>query len=423
MNKTGITMMHNTMNTRRTCRYPISGSLCLLVTMIIGLSAAVAYGGPYADSAHGDTSAGVNRSDIATAGYSRGNCAHCHEQHASIEGDEPTPAGDSPSAFLLFTDNFDTTATGYPYSESDDICFSCHNDAGSIMQVTNNNYIQTFAGYTPATPINSILDAFTPYSGYPHSEHNLYDVWNYARTNFSFFTASSNPCTACHNPHLAKRNKTDPDNPALTAISRPTDHGNLWGDDASERMDNYSVYQPPYMYGSTSSYEPDGSALHDGSKMPDYNTFCLDCHSNSDVYSTKLGRNMTAIDWSSSGDMHGGKPRTNDAAQASLRAPYSEATANYVLSCVDCHEPHGTVLANSASEGTSSFLLRKEMNGEEVLRSGGASPFGEFSWFHTDICIRCHSFAHCGPANGDGCLTCHYHGSNESGCGFTGPTF
>lgn len=45
--------------------------------------------GPYLDSAHGNSTYGVNRSSISTFGYSKGNCVHCHEQHASIGGAEP----------------------------------------------------------------------------------------------------------------------------------------------------------------------------------------------------------------------------------------------------------------------------------------------------------------------------------------------
>lgn len=48
--------------------------------------------GDYLNSAHGNSSYGVERISTASLGYSKGNCAHCHEQHASIGGEEPEPA-------------------------------------------------------------------------------------------------------------------------------------------------------------------------------------------------------------------------------------------------------------------------------------------------------------------------------------------
>ena len=121
-----------------------------------------------------------------------------------------------------------------------------------------------------------------------------------------------------------------------------------------ERMNNYE-YQPPYYFGSTSSYEPNGVPDHDGSLMPDYNAFCLDCHANPDVYSTALGRNLDAIDWGPKGDIHGGSPRYAQqyVPGATLRPPYDTSAGgtspNYVLSCTDCHESHGTVLKELAA--------------------------------------------------------------------------
>ena len=410
-------------DTRSASGFAVGIGIFAIAMALLPFSQAIS--GPYTESAHGDSSVGVNRADISALGYSRANCAHCHEQHASIEGSEPAPVDGVPAAFCLFTDNFNTAATGPPYLESDNICFYCHNDFGSIMQVVNNNYAQTFGGYTATdgTIITSILDAFTPYPGYDHTQHNLKDVYNYAKSQFVFFTDSSNPCNACHNPHLAKRNNANPQDPTYKAISRPTDHDTLWGDDASERMDSYTTYQPPFYYNSTTTYEPDGSANHDGSKMPDYVTFCLDCHTNADVYSTKLARNLKAIDWGPAGDIHGGSPRYAQqyVSGATLKLPYDTTlggtTPNYILSCTDCHEPHGTVLNHTATYP--SYLLRKMLNGERVdgTTSGpGHLKIKEWNWSALNICQRCHAVSqHCG---GDlGCTVCHYHGSIQSaGC-------
>jgi mono/diheme cytochrome c family protein len=52
---------------------------------------ALAYAGPYLDSAHGNSAHGVKRT--STLQYATGNCAHCHEQHAMIAGSQPEPYG------------------------------------------------------------------------------------------------------------------------------------------------------------------------------------------------------------------------------------------------------------------------------------------------------------------------------------------
>jgi len=430
-----------------------------IVVAAILFSGAGAFCGPYTDSAHGDTTNGVDRPATDSLGYTPGNCAHCHEQHTSVDGGEPAPAGGTPSEYSLFADNFDTAATS-PYAEADSICFTCHSTTGSLMTVVNKNYTETFGGVTRTTAINGIQDAFKALSGRTFSEHNLYDVWAYASgnsvsgagTKLVFFGDGSNPCVACHNPHRAERNKANKTDPSYSAISRPSDHEALQGDGASEQMDDYATsvsgtYQAPF-YSGGASYEPAGTAIQDGSLTPDYNSFCLDCHSNSNVFSTKLNRNMIAIDWGATGDMHGGRPRyilapVSTAAGAHLVAPYEtdvdDGTAgntNYVLSCLDCHEPHGTVLENVLGPSTragqpaflnpaasSSFLLRQGFNGVSIVGQCGGGGWVESRWQVGLLCNQCHSISgHCGSTCG--CLDCHFHGSTVVfGCtaNFTNP--
>jgi len=101
------------------------------------------------------------------------------------------------------------------------------------------------------------------------------------------------------------------------------------------------TYQAPYRYGTDENtdpleYEPDGSTIADGSNLTGYNTFCLDCHSSA-LASAILGT-TEIINWDTS--FHGKtdseyEPDTTD------RLPPYNVTAKYVLSCTDCHEPHG----------------------------------------------------------------------------------
>lgn len=320
--------------------------------------------GSYKESAHGNSIYGVKR----VSGYSQGNCAHCHEMHAGN------------GSFALFANNFDTTVTTGPYLQENDFCFYCHGPGG----VTNYDYSKTFEGASENVNVTNIMDAFNQ-----ASYHNLYDIWNFAKNNFDFFTSGSNPCVACHNPHIAKRNKANPGDPTFTTISLPSDHGNLWGDDISERMNAYAngyTYQSPYWYNSTTNYEPACNTISDGSNLPDYVTFCQNCHNNStQIYSTTLGRNLRYVDWDD--EIHG-----KGAADGvvNLENPYSTASGNKVISCLDCHEPHGA---------PNLTLIRRTVNGrnlENTITTIENSNCFNYDYDETksksiaNLCDRCH---------------------------------
>ncbi len=403
---------------------------------------AQARAGSYTDSAHGSSTDGVMRNDTALEGYSQGNCSHCHEQHASIDGTEPSPITGTASPFALFADNFNTSAQSTPYQQSDNFCFFCHTNISSLQSggIDNKDYAGTFAGYTTNSPLG-IFEAFNQ-----HSYHNLYDIWFFAKSSFaSTFTTYSNPCTGCHNPHIAKRNKANVQDPTFTVLSKPSDHGNLWGDDSTERMDSGSSYnyQAPFYYNSGSTYEPGGTTTDDGSLTPDYNAICTECHNTTNtIYSTALGRNLIKIDWysmggdaTSAGDKHGKNSATVEGLTV---APYS-GTIGLVLSCLDCHEPHGS---------PSSFLIRREVNGEETsadVHTEATSPSSTSTL--SLLCNKCHLTSlqyihhpfgaieapytktpgcscHPGPdrpPNPIPCEQCHYHGSSVTDCDQTTP--
>ena len=362
----------------------------------------------YMNSAHGDLNNGVFRTAMGTLGYAKGNCAHCHEMHASIEG-----SNGSPAPFTLFAQNFDTSVHTGPYQEADNFCFYCHNSGGSAQHVDNYDYSEVF-GCATSGP-TSILSAFNQ-----TSYHNLYDIWNFAKDEFSWFKGNSNPCNACHNPHLAKRNWTDPDNPLLTAISKPSDHFSLWG--ATDLMSTYS-YEAPYCSGA--AREPDGTGTQSGSTTPDYIEFCTDCHNTINT----LG--VSIIDWSSAGDKHGEKSRDGG---IDIEEPYYAANAtnsNFVLSCLDCHEPHGA---------PNIMLIRRRVNGGNLFAAvssssntlgylctrchkddadAGTGPFNEWEFVHHDSDDAPYpSPRHCGTCHGGGgtppidCDNCHFHNGN-----------
>ncbi len=399
----------------------------------------------YSNSAHGDTSYGVKRSATGfPTDYNNGNCAHCHEQHASIAGDEPlpdTPAG--PDDYLLFSDNHVDQTTNF--------CFDCHNNTTTYAAtaIVNRSYSYRAGEWTDDT-LNDIKEAFDTANT---SYHQLDDIVTFITDEWGY-TADSNPCVACHNPHTVQG---DPENASTSVkssatrgypVSRPTEHANLsttgtwniWGDQQTgetETMDDYTnYYQAPYRTGGVANgYEPDGSTTTDGSNLTDYVTFCQDCHT-TDM--NTFGLTNTPIDWTttggeSGGDKHGKNVATDTSgANINLKAPYLAAwtTSGLVLACTDCHEPHGAP--------NNLMLIRAEINGT-VLEANYDTPSSQDLKY---VCNRCHTAStvddlediHHGDSNApyygvsscktgchadvkDGpidCDHCHFHGGDDS---------
>ncbi|PIV42558.1 MAG: hypothetical protein COY75_11160 [Nitrospirae bacterium CG_4_10_14_0_8_um_filter_41_23] len=373
--------------------------------------------GPYTTSAHG-SSYGVNRTGLSSFGYSVGNCAHCHEQHASIGGQTITPA--RRELFYEFI------------SKCDHICYKCHNNTGAEMQVLNYPYCVSFGGYTltwPGIYKHFCGDTFVyTVCGSRHHQGQIRDTlkdnahgWGYPNWLYG--------CSGCHNVHMSQRigatQYHQPYDPSKSPITRPSEHYNnplnLWGDDAGERMDQYASsvgghYLAPY-YGSFggSQYEPAGQAAPtDGSNLPDYVTFCMDCHQYAQS-DPETGASVKAIDWDTNGDKHGGRPSGDCPCggtweQGNLRAPYSDANKeagyNYVLSCTDCHEPHGSP--------NRLHLIRRFVNGENVAAgTDTVSPCDDSDADWQQICGRCHTSMH---TSFGGCPTCHRHGYDADWC-------
>ncbi len=407
------------------------------------LYVADATAGMYLNSAHGNSSYGVSRS--STGSYPRGLCANCHEQHASIGGSEPSPAG-GPDGYLLFDTNFTSQTAG--------LCFDCHTDTSSYQvggSIINRSYSFRAGGWTSDT-LNDILEAFSYTS--PGTSHNLSDISNFISGRWNY-TSDSNPCAACHNPHAAQGDPPNAPNSAKSAatrgwpVSRPSLHSRdnnawgLWGDDAGEKMSDFVgalMYQAPYRYGSTTTFEPDGSTTQDGSNLTDFATFCTDCHNPSNtIYSTTLGRNLKPIDWVTTGGESGGDKHGINGATVGIAVdpPFSPSNyGQYVLSCTDCHEPHGS---------PNRYLIRKEVNGSLLAGTvgSGTKSFGY-------LCRQCHiddndynggtvnsweylhhlsadapyvqmSCSNCHGSGGGGtpinCFNCHFHGSDDSWAG------
>jgi hypothetical protein len=349
-----------------------------LVAAIVMLSLIPALAGPYLDSAHGNNSYGVDRASIDSryADYATGNCAHCHEMHASLEGTDPAPATGA-SAHTLFAPGFNTGRTLNPYVDTYNFCFYCHGVSGPA--VTNQDYSAVFGGAAGGSGPQSINEAFNQ-----ASYHNLNDIRVFLENSPTFstwFAEIGNPCSACHNSHLAKRNWDIglAGFPLLSAISRPGDSDTLWGE--TELMSSHFGYEAPFDLTGTSR-EPAGLGDADGTNTPDYVGFCTTCHNATNIImSTTLGRPLKNIDWGNVGDFrdqHGPIARDSDGV-IHLREPYATAAAvksNFFMSCLDCHEAHG-------SENT--MLLRRRINGEDL--EGPVVSTDTMSY----VCKRCHT--------------------------------
>ena len=362
----------------------------------------------YTDSAHGNTSYGVDRSGT---GYALGDCTQCHD----------LPAG-STNDLLLF-------APVNPTSQSENFCFQCHKDPADSVQtamLNQYNYSYRASGDATLTTPDDILEAFS--FSTPATSHKLSDISTFTAGNWGY-TSDSNPCTACHNPHSAGRDPhTDGDRG--WPVSLPSDHTEtstwgLWGDVAEERMKQYitdqgGTYQAP---NADSGYEPDGSATQDGSNLTDYVTFCTDCHNSSNtVYSSVLGRNLYTIDWDS--EKHGGGAASDGAGYSEVVSPYQDAQCgSYVLACTDCHEAHGS---------PNNLLIRKRVNNGTVTvtnNGSGSGPDGKVAKEWMYLCGKCHSgtvfkqahhssglacaSCHTGDPMYRNCMDCHYHGNSS----------
>jgi len=172
----------------------------LFVTVLLGLMGYYDNGwtaapglNTYINSSHGSNGEGlrppgVNRAKTGTAvydprlaTYATGNCAHCHEQHASINGDSPTnPA----SRYMIF-------------DVEQDACFACHNgnpasDILSDFTLGGAFSIVTYHGLTSSIDYIKTINT-------QHVAHEK------DRTDFGFSDPGNRhaECTDCHNPHTA----------------------------------------------------------------------------------------------------------------------------------------------------------------------------------------------------------------------------
>lgn len=270
------------------------------ITLLLFFLSMNSMAGEYMQSAHGTL---VQRPVLAGK-YAIGNCAHCHEQHASLEGTEPSPpATGGPDVYL-------------GAGKEEDLCFTCH---GTAPVGTAPN-IETDITKTYGHLVNNYTDI--------HLTHeSLADISSTPTSNYIHIE-----CTDCHNPHTAK--STGPLYGAKGATPDYTNSPNNWD---APLQDDYTLQT------ATTQYE-----------------VCFRCHSGANSQVTSWG-GAGAGGWTDLGlefnpNNKAYHPITAGTGSHALNANQLLAPWNDVgnigtqtMYCSDCHEsnsgqagPHGS---------------------------------------------------------------------------------
>jgi predicted CXXCH cytochrome family protein len=277
----------------------------------------------YSNSAHG-----AAKGDL--------KCTACHEVHGA--------AG---------------AYAGMTKASKQNLCNQCHSATGGVI----NNALSNRAGYVSAT---NIQDAFGKSGKHPLGKLFSLDgnVTNYTLE-----------CTTCHNVHIVTGKYWEA-NQSKSPITKFTNNLAVWGASAGQKMSDYAgsgVYVTPY------------NDVFAGSQLPDYATFCLECHAGNLTSSSNPNPTQPTyglINWNSdphglmnagpSGQEQGLCPNWFDCGMAYGwdgddrvgtqaecwpvisrgqgrttwgRGPYTDVrfnAGNAVMACIDCHEAHGS---------------------------------------------------------------------------------
>lgn len=170
---------------------------CLATSFLVVITFHDNASGAYLSSSHGNSTNGVNRSSMP--GFATGNCAHCHEQHASVGGGEPAPdlgTAAGPGIYLGF-------------DVEQDLCYRCHGNGGEGTDTAFN--IQTEFNKTNPHGVAGATNYMTVYNG---DRHRANENTVAAFSDGSGALPADNrhaECMDCHNPHEATAiNNADP---------------------------------------------------------------------------------------------------------------------------------------------------------------------------------------------------------------------
>jgi len=387
-------------------------SLAIFLLGVLGcLGTAMAQA--YINSSHGDSVNGVNRSTMTA--FATGNCAHCHEQHASVGGIEPAPntgTAAGPDIYLGF-------------DVEQDLCYRCHGNGGEGGDTTFNIQTEFNKAYRHGRNGAAGTDYMETYDGDRHraNENTI--------AAFSDGSGALPPdnrhaeCMDCHNPHTA----TAIDNADNTV-------GPLIGATGIDPT-NASAGLVPLSY----TFMTITNANHEYK-------ICFKCHSDwagtgtgtnqaEEFNPANEGKHCVESDKTCTPGIYSGAtfnlaanrayammPRYNGANDATLRGA--------MMRCSDCHGPNGAGAATTPRGPHGSTVAG-------LLKVPTGSPYVDWDntvMYQTDAgtiwCFNCHSPNFTGTglsAPGEGnlhtnkhddwaCQYCHFtvpHGNTENG--------
>ncbi|OGW12475.1 MAG: hypothetical protein A3G93_15375 [Nitrospinae bacterium RIFCSPLOWO2_12_FULL_45_22] len=342
-------------------------------------------------------------------GKPSGNYARLSWQDTSATGN-PAANKQCGSCHDLTSQHFNTATKrlkpGYENDNNNSNCNQCHKPGGSAVAAPQ--WYTTYADYqnsahssNKCSECHNVHGASGNYAGMTkNNKENLCNTCHAGHAGHalgvSFGKDSktySLECISCHNVHIVS-GLTSAANPNVAAMTKLTNNLEVWGDEASEKINNYA--------GGGTYRTPNGDILS-GSQLPDYPSFCLDCHG---VSQAEFGEHG-GISWGGD-DPHGlnsaNEPNgggtcpdrwscgmadgwdgddcagTEDECwpvmtkgkgdQLWSREAYNHeeriAGANFVLSCSDCHVTHeagiGSKLRSSVNNGPGSTIWNTMCN-------------------------------------------------------------
>ncbi|MBI4849733.1 MAG: hypothetical protein HY808_14380 [Nitrospirae bacterium] len=312
-------------------------ALCFLLT-------AEGFGGTYIQTKHGTS---ANRS-VVTPGYTYttlGHCGHCHEQHASIDGAEPTlPASEGASSYALFRSNYGASRN--------ELCFACHETftlSGMTLGYGSYGIYQGKTKYNASIHYSSASMKWTPDASPPGPAYPSGDAGN---------------CHNCHNPH------------GYNATAGGAPYASM-------------LFALDSATGDSPAYEMGCEACHNGTQ-------------GGAAKDVKAQLNKTYAHPTHTYNNRHTLPETGQPGGTS----FGPAAANRHAECVDCHNPHtvvsGTIHTAATSGNAVSDVLKYVWGVEPAWTAIWTQPtsftvrkppaYNDGSQYEYQICFKCHSY-------------------------------
>jgi len=301
---------------------------------------------PYTSSAHGNSTTGVSG---RISGYGTGNCAHCHEQHASVGG-----TATSPDEYLLFQDYQNGTYNAFCTTE-------CHDGTAGRGDNIALQYTKTYTHPDTGihTPGESTQSAFGVRHGY---------------------------CIDCHNPHVAKK------------IDR-TVGSNLVSDGPLLNVSGVTV-------GATGAWtDPSHTFISAGTGITYEYQLCFKCHSTWPSPLPPSGRNAPKEFNPANASFHPVELNLGDGSSGSsaldadqMLAPWKVGTltdtqGTKTMYCSDCHGSETSSDPAGPHGSTNPKILKGRWpdNSSGVLWTLADADATKANSFDTEcLCLNCH---------------------------------